>query len=431
MNRNRKILYGVILAAVLIVAIVATWYVSNANVQKSSGVVTLQLVDEYGAGSIETAFNQVINNFMAKYPDIYVRIEPMDQTTFNTVMPIWLASGKAPDVFQWLGGAQTQVFVDAGYLGNISSIYGSIKNYFSTAIQNVDMMYNGVPYAVPIDSLPYGCFYSVDIFNRYNIPIPTTFAQLVADCKTIQTDSKGTIYPFAIADGFPWLADECLSAIMSRAVSGDYMRGLINGTISWTDPQAEQCLYYLSELVPYLYPGATEITDYDSSAAWARGQIAMEIVGPWREGMILDDNASANIGWFPTPTINATYDSQLAAHSDVFVMSKDTKYPHQVELLLQYLASPEAQETFGVGSDNPVPNLQVPASAYNDTTMRLIIKSEVGATDNVMEIGLMTANQVAKNDDRTILSKLIDGQANYQQVAKQLAQLPWGKPNTS
>jgi ABC-type glycerol-3-phosphate transport system substrate-binding protein len=426
---NKKILYGAIFIVVLVIAIAGTYYITSSTAPKTTATITLQVLTVFGAGSIKSGFEQALDNFMALHPDIYVRHEPIDQTTLNTVLPIWLASGKAPDVFMWLGGEQTQNFVNAGYLGNISDIYDSIKGYFSPGVQNQIISYNGTPYAVPLDSNVYGCFYSKDIFNAYNITVPTTFSELITDCQTIQNGSKGAISPFMIADGFPWLADECLSAIMSRAVSGTYMRELTTGQAKWTDPQAEQCLYYFSELMPYLYPGATELTDYDAAAAFARNAVAMEFVGPWRLGMITDVNASANIGWFPTPSINTAYDHQLAAHSDVLVMSKDTKYPQQCEELLQYLASPAAQQTFGVVSNQPVPNLQVPSSAYNGTMVQ-IINSQADATDIVMEIGLMTLNQVAKNNDRTILQKLIFGTENYTQVAEDLSKLPWGQPNS-
>jgi len=425
---NKKILYAAILVVILVSAIAATYYVTTLSLENTNKI-TLTVVSQYGAGSIQDAFNQVLDDFMAKYPNIYVKHQPMDQTTFNTVMPIWLKSGDAPDVFQWLGGAQTQVFVDAGYLGDISSIYDSIKGDFSPAVQNQIMIYNGKPYAVPLSSLIYGCFYNKDIFTKYEISVPKTYDELLAACQTIKEKSGGSVSPFMIAAGFPWLADETLTSIMSRAVSASYMRDLVDGKASWTEPQAEQCIKYFSDLVPYLYPGSTELTDYDAAAAFARGDVAMEFIGPWRYGMILDNNAKANIGWFPTPSINSAYDKQLAAHSDIFVMAKDTPYPEESKLLLKYIASPEAQKTFGLISNQPVPNLKVDTSGFGPV-MTEIMKSGDGATDVVMEIGLMSINQQAKNDARSLLQKLIIGTESYTQVAADFAKLPWGQPNT-
>lgn len=426
---DKKILAAIVIV-ILAVAIAGTYYATSLmNAPAQQETITLTVMSEYVSGSIKDSFEAMLNAFMQKYPYINVRHSPMDQTTYNTVMPIWLASGRAPDLFMWFGGARTQEFVNAGYLANISDIFGSIKDDFSLGMQNTIMSYNGAPYAVALDSLVYGVFYNKDIFSAYNIQVPTTWADFLAACQTIQQGSNGAIAPYVIAARFPWLADEALTSIMSRTVSGDFMRQLVNGQANWTDPKAVECLQHFSELMPYLYSGSTELTDYDASAAFARGTVAMEIIGPWREGMVHDINASENLGWFPTPSINSAYDHQLAAHSDVMVISKDTKNKKEADLLMQYLASPAAQQIFGTGANDPVPNLKVPSSAYNGTMVQ-IINSQTGATDIVMEIGLMTLNDGVRTDFRTTLQKLITGQENYTQVAQEISTLPWGQPNS-
>jgi ABC-type glycerol-3-phosphate transport system substrate-binding protein len=422
---DKKIMAAIVVV-VLVIAIVGTYYVTTSLTgSPQQQTVTLSVFTEYGAGSIKAAFEAVVAKFMEKYPYIYVRHSPMDQTSYNTVMPIWLASGRAPDVFMWLAGAKTQTFVNNGYLENISDIYDSFKDDFSTGVQDRLIKYNGIPYAVPTSQLIYGCFYNKDTFNAYNIQEPANWAEFLAAMETIKQRSNGTIAPYVIAAKFPWLADEAFTCVMSRACSGTFLRQLLAGQANWTDPQAVEALRRFSQLVPYLYEGSTELTDYDASAKMARGEVTMDLIGVWRAGMVTDINASFNLGWFPTPSINAQYNNQLAAHSDDFVISKGTKNIKEAKLFLQFLASEEAQQIYGTVSNQPVCNIHVPTSAYNGTMVK-IINSATNADDVVSEIGLMILNDNIRTDYRLAIQKIITGQSTYQEAALELSKLPWG-----
>jgi multiple sugar transport system substrate-binding protein len=422
---DKKIMAAIVVI-ILAIAIAGTYYATiSLTGTQQQGTITLTVLSEYGAGSIKAGIEAVFAKFMEKYPYINVRHAPMDQTSYNTVLPTWLASGQAPDLFQWLGGVRTQQFVNHGYLANISDIYDDIKGDFTQGVQDQIISYNGTPYVVPVDQLIYGLFYNKDIFTAYGLQPPTTWDQYLAACQTIQNRSNGAISPYVIAAKFPWLADEAFTCVMSRACSGDFLRQLLSGQANWTDQRAVDALHDFSELVPYLYPGTTELTDYDASAKFATNQVATELIGVWRAGMVHDINASLNLGFVPTPSINSAYDKQVASHCDVFCISKDTKNMKEAKLLLKYMASAEAQQIFGTMSDQPVPNQKVPLSAYNGTMVD-VINSAKDATDVVYEIGLMIMNDNIRTDYRLEIQKIITGQATYQEAAVDLSHLAWG-----
>ena len=136
--------------------------------------------------------------FNKAHPNIHVTVQNVGAGTveYNKLFTAIKANNE-PDVaeveFQTLPQFET-----TGSLVDISQ-YGanSVKNQFPSWMWNQVTLGNGV-YAIPQDGGPMAMFYRADIFQKYNIPVPTTWAQYADDAAKLHAaDPKVYITDFA------------------------------------------------------------------------------------------------------------------------------------------------------------------------------------------------------------------------------------------
>ena len=157
---KKNTLYAII-AAIIIVSIVGTYFVSTTLLVPDTNI-TLTVITLWSGGSERAAFEAVNDAFMAKYPHITIRHSPLPWETFNTVMPIWIDESP-PDAFMWWGGARTNKIVNQGLVLDLSDISNQITSEFPAGIVGEYSEYSGKAYAVPLMVNIHGVFYSKTI----------------------------------------------------------------------------------------------------------------------------------------------------------------------------------------------------------------------------------------------------------------------------
>ena len=215
----------IILVVIIAIAAIAGTYVVTTQLlgPGEQRVARLTLITEQTSGSLKEAIELLISMFNEQNPDVVVTHQPMDHVSFNTVLSIWLSSDAAPDLHQWFGGARTQELVDLGYCLDYADIFEGFKDDWPEGVQTGHMLADdGKPYSIPTIIHTYGLYYMTDILDEYNVSPPQTWAELVAACETIWTESGGTVYPFQVPSKFPWLPDLQFTAILSQSVSPEF-----------------------------------------------------------------------------------------------------------------------------------------------------------------------------------------------------------------
>ncbi|MHA2407845.1 MAG: ABC transporter substrate-binding protein [Candidatus Ranarchaeia archaeon] len=331
----------IIIAVVVIAAVIGTYFASTMLLAPGDGRdVTITVITQYQTGDDAAAMQGVNDMFMDKYPNIIVKHQPLPWLEFNTILPVWMGTDSAPDVWQWWGGAKTQFIANQGHILDLSDVSATIQDQFPAGIYDEYCEYNGKVYAVPNFLHSHGVWYNKAIFEEYNIDIPETWDELVAACETIWTQSGNTVYPFVVAAMFPWLPDLQFANVLGKTVGGDFFNRLVAGQESWTDSSVIDALASYGELVPYMPPYITELDEMGVAAEFGAGNVAMEIQGIWRGAMAEEAGLSPNdVGWFPVPEITPAYSHTMGSAADVLVGSSNTLFPEEVKLYLEFWAT--------------------------------------------------------------------------------------------
>jgi raffinose/stachyose/melibiose transport system substrate-binding protein len=135
---------------------------------------------------------QILNaNFERVYPDIHINASFLPSLDLYNLLATQMQAGNAPDAFTIAAGKQSVAAVwtlaPAGRLLDLTGrpwqkrIYPPLRHQVS---------YKGKVYAWPVYVQPHDPVYNVDLLNQLHLKLPTTFAQLLAQCKTIRDAGK-------------------------------------------------------------------------------------------------------------------------------------------------------------------------------------------------------------------------------------------------
>jgi multiple sugar transport system substrate-binding protein len=292
--------------------------------------------------SWEGGIGPVVAEFNATHPDIHVTVDTIATGDYQSMYNA-LKAGNAPDLAMVEYDELPSFRLQNGLtnIANCAPMKNMSSQFPSWTVNQVSVGSSAI-YGVPEDIEPLALYYRKDIFTKYHLPVPTTWAQYEADALKLKA-ANPSIKMTAMTS-----ADEGL------LIGLDWQNGAqlfqYNGntfTFDMDSPQANQVANYWETLVrdgvinttaKFLTPAeyvawndgtvATSIgPDYESgfigdNAPTAKGDWAVAPLPQWKPG----DNSSGDDGGSATavlagtkhPYADAVFADWLGTNSDVF-----------------------------------------------------------------------------------------------------------------
>ena len=217
-------------------------------------------------------------------------------------------------------------FETTGSLVDLSQ-YGanSVKKHFPAWTWNQVTLGNAV-YSIPQDIAPMGLWYRQDIFQKYNLPVPTTWTQYADDAAKLHAaDPNEYITDFAVNDpgwfvGLTWQAGAQLFGINGQSWK-----------VSLNHPQAQQVASYWQNLLSKKLVKTEPVFE----AAWYHdlqtGTVATWISPVWGGGTISTNAPQAAGKWraAPIPQWQAGQTTDGNQGGATFAVFKSSKHPKE------------------------------------------------------------------------------------------------------
>jgi raffinose/stachyose/melibiose transport system substrate-binding protein len=252
-----------------------------------------------------------------------------------------MASGDVPDLFSQWPTVNFQQRVDAGHIADISDL-PAIKNIKDDALKVA--RYKGKDWLIPISYNTMGVWYNKDIFARYNLAIPATWAEFVNVCKTLKANN---ITPALICgkELEPTRQDMCVYLLTVPdydALQADWAAHRVD----LSKPYGNQLRDMARRIVEYQTYAQADVVGSGRDqlrADFASGKAAMYIEGSWCIPTFKAANPNLNFGLMPFPAVNAA-DTKVTAFPGDFAitMSSSAKHPAEARQFLEFIASPAA-----------------------------------------------------------------------------------------
>jgi multiple sugar transport system substrate-binding protein len=324
-RRDRRLLAIIAAAAALALAACSS---GGSSPAASSGKVTLTF------WSWVPGISQSVNLWNKSHPDIHVNLDETTSGVAGTYAKMYsaLQAGNAPDLGQ-IEYATLPNFEHVGGLVDLSK-YGadSIKQDFVPWTWG-QVTQSGAVYAIPQDTGPMGLFYRADLFKKYGLSVPTTWAEFLTDAKKVHA-----AHPNVYITAFPSNDPQWFSGLAWQAGARWFSTSGDTWVTGIDDPASQQVASFWQQLIS---DHLVKI-DVDFTAGWYKdlsdGTLLTWPTAVWGENTLVTNAASTKGDWrvAPMPNWGATPSNGNWGGSTTVVF-KDSKHPAQAAQFAEWL----------------------------------------------------------------------------------------------
>lgn len=198
---------------------------------------------------------------------------------------------------------------------------------------------NGVPFAANAS----GLLYNEDLFAKYHVAVPRTFDELIAAAEKFK---KAGITPFygMLADA--WTAQSPLAPLSSQLQPGDFFQQRFADRTTfaqgWRSTASE-----LAQLYRYTQPDPLSKGYEDGTAAFAKGQSAMLLLGSYAVPQIRASKPKFTIGSMALPATNDPARTTLVSGVDVVITAaRHGTHQREVSRFIDFLMQPKVMTAY-------------------------------------------------------------------------------------
>lgn len=310
--------------------------------------------------------NQVVSDYNASQDK--VRVE-MDASGVDVVSASFVR-GNPPDIMLANYNYEVARFVQRCALTDLSGTAAAatvrddlqplMDQYGSCAGRT-----SALPYSVMASSV----IYNKEIFDRLGLSVPTTWDELIQTAETLKADG---VTPFYGTFKDDWTIGQ---GWYDYAVGGslnvlDFFDGLAaegdgvgpDSAVSFQKDLAEPMQRMTELSSTYTNPDAASRGYGDGNLAFAQGQAAMYLQGPWALGEIAKTSPDLAVGTFPLPMTNDPDDLAVRVNMDLAAMIPEgSKHQDAARDFLEYLYQPQIIEAYNESQLGFAPTTDAPA----------------------------------------------------------------------
>ena len=249
-----------------------------------------------GQPRFKEQYETYIDQFVAKQKeegrDVTVKLELPSVNEADELLKTRLASGDSPDVFALHAVNDIPVYDKAGYLEDLSGEPFVEKMYdtVSPAVTKDDRVL-----ALPLETLQWGYIYNKDLFEKHGVELPQTLTEMKAVVKTFE-DAGVTPFIRAYKDSYiPQLFLPLTVGALESTTQKGFVEKMNADEGSFADLQDE-----MFPIIDLVHAHGTdrpfEVGQDQGAAAFAAGEAAMWVQGPWMAESLMATNPDFNFG---------------------------------------------------------------------------------------------------------------------------------------
>ena len=392
------------LAAVMSVSLAACGSGGGGSKGGSDSDKTITYWNIGTEGADKAALEYAVNAFNENTDSGYqVEMVAIQNDNYKERLVVAMSSGECPDMYtSWSGGPMNE-YIDSGFAQPVDDLYEEygLDDIFMEAA-TAQATYNGHIYAVPTYNVSLaGIFYNTEIFDKYNLEVPTTLSELEAVCDTLVENG---ITPFALANGPKWTGSMYYQCLVARYAGLEPFQAAVDGSGSFED----ECFRWAGEKIQEwvqkgYFPEGVNSLDEDAGQAKQliyQESAAMMLTGSWYTGTFSTDSPEfyEKIDWFSFPAVDgsdADTSIQIGTIGDQFVSfnCEGEKLDAAFECA-SYYASDEAQQV--MVENGKIPPTKNAESLVTDPISKKVLKAANNASSTQLWWDQYLAPEVAQ-----------------------------------
>lgn len=318
--------------------------VSDAKKDKTEGSgpkVTLEYFQQ--KQEVVKVVDELIKKFEQENPNIEIKQNNVPNA--GSVWQMRISTNDVPPLSTQL--PHNPVFRQAvanGYMADLSKEPFMQRVDPNLLKQNVEI--GGQSYLVPIALATLGVYYNVDVFEKLNIAIPTTYNELLQAAEKIKATG---MTPFLFPDKSLGAVRQESEARLGLDVPNapELFTDVLNGKAHITDHAGvRRWAEKMVELRKYGQPDTVGLSSDDAVREFANGKSAMYFQGIWSIVPMKQNNPNLKFDLFPFPADQAN-DTKVAIIVDTALgLSSSAKHPNEAKKFIDFMSSPEHVQAY-------------------------------------------------------------------------------------
>jgi len=332
------------------------------------------------------AFYLIDKNFEATHPGIQINMVTQPWDNYRPLFSAAAAAQSGPDVWEALPGSYTYQ-----YTAVLKPLNAYLTPQYKATLTGWDGVTvpqwsnSGTIYGIPSELQAGVWYYNKALFKKAGLTgPPTTWTQLIADCKTLEAHG---ITPLANGTADDEGALNYINDILPSMLPANEMIGLSTGKYSWASPTVRDSIQLLKNLVPYYESGFTGLLYAGpGSDLFPGGHTAMI------PGLASNNNnyfqyeqalGKNNVGVFRAPTVPGyeQYANQVGFEADYsWTVTKWAQDTSAAVEYAEFMTTPQSEKIL-LDDGGDIPNLtDSTASWFTGTPVQIehILKTSTG-----------------------------------------------------
>lgn len=294
------------LASMMVISTALTGCGGSKEGGESKGGESQDGVTEISFWSLNTrqeAIDPIVEEFNAQNEDIKVVPSYYDTDGIKDACKVGASSKTLPNMwFNW-GGSLGGFYVDNGLTYDLTS-YGEENGWSEKFDENALNLctYDGKLSGYPTSYNILGVYYRKDIFEQYNLEVPTTFEEFEQVCATLKENG---VTPISTAGLNGWHTMRFVELLVEHYAGAELHDAMNTFDESWDNEAVTKAFEKYKEFVDkgYFPEGFLTQDPNDTLIAMANGQCAMDIQGQWQDGKIVQEGLNVDdYGVFAFPS---------------------------------------------------------------------------------------------------------------------------------
>ena len=319
-----------------------------ASCARSSGSGPTEIVFYQSKPEVIGYFDELIDQFHQTQSRVRVRHDSASNLagTFVRESP--------PDIGCLNYNFEVSRYVERGALSDLGDMpeAGRILDELKPLI-DVTATYPDRTSVIPYSLMAAAVLYNRQIFADHGLTVPTTWDELIAVCDTLAAAGVTPLYstfkdPWTIAQG-PFDYSVGGTVDTTKFFNQIKRQGTNVGPDSPVsfEKQFLAPVQQMQQLVPYSQDNAASRGYGDGNLAFANGEAAMYLQGPWAIGEIAKSNPDLDVGAFPLPMTDDPADRKVRVNIDLalWIPEGSTKKEAAREFL-SFLMQPDVIDAY-------------------------------------------------------------------------------------
>ncbi|WP_230986784.1 extracellular solute-binding protein [Cohnella fermenti] len=276
----------------------------------SDGTVTINMMHLYpqaGAAGQYRIVSKIIDEYQSENPNVVIKQEVFDNEQYKAKIKVLSAINELPDVGMTWAAGYLQPFVGGELFAPLDDLLqGDLKDSFVAGTTEAYAI-EGKTYALPLEFNLAPIYYNKQIFEQYDLQVPTTYADFLNVVRTLEDHG---VVPIALGNKDRWTGSLWYMYMADRVAGAEKLANALKGEASFTDPGLIESAKMLQELAGMnaFNEGFNGLSNDEVKEQFIQGKAAMYLMGTWELPNYTTNQKVAqqlrnNIGFFKFPTI--------------------------------------------------------------------------------------------------------------------------------